>query len=255
MSSSGTESEAQYYISTPPGQPGPGLRQLLDSVGPLPCWVPHRSIADALGKSHDAIEAAEAACGGRGYRWASEFENVHLFWPFEEPGFVAHGVRFAGSEQFYQLHKHRDARLWPAETTPSFEMAISRVANGSAYEAYEWGQQCLMRDDWETAKVDVMREAVGHKFRADPGLRALLLATSPHPLASVKGDTVWGIGFNGEGENLLAKLLMELRDTLMAEQPAVEERGDSQDYEDGDERSPVAKRQKPGHDSQVIDLT
>ena len=64
-----------------------------------------------------------------------------------------------------------------------------------------------------------------------------------------KGDTVWEIGFNCEGENLLAKLLMELRDTLMAEQPAVEVRGDSQDYEDGDERSPVAKRQKPSHDS------
>jgi predicted NAD-dependent protein-ADP-ribosyltransferase YbiA (DUF1768 family) len=62
-----------------------------------------------------------------------------------------------------------------------------------------------------------MREAVSHKFRADPGLRELLLATAPHPLASVKGDTFWGIGFNGEGENRLAELLMELRDTLMAE--------------------------------------
>ena len=252
MSSSGTESEAQYYISTPPCQPGPGLRKLLDSVGPLPCWVPHRSIADALGKSHGAVEAAEAACGGRGYRWASEFENLHMLWPFEELGFVAHGVRFAGSEQFYQLHKHPDARLWPAETTPSFEEAISRVANGSAEEAYRWGwflsRRCLMRDDWETAKVGVMREAVSHKFRADPGLRALLISTSPHPLASVKGDPVWGIGLNGKGENLLAVLLMELRDTLIAEQPADEEGSKSEDHEDGEKRSPVAKRQKPSHE-------
>lgn len=143
---------------------------------------------------------------------------MHALWSFQEQGFVAHGVRFAGSEQFYQLHKHRDAGLWPAETTPSFEEAISRVANGSERDAYMWGQHCPVHDDWETAKVEVIREAVRYKFRADPGLRALLLATTPHPLASVKGDAFWGIGFDGKGENRLAKLLMELRDTLMADE-------------------------------------
>ncbi|CAJ1434116.1 unnamed protein product, partial [Effrenium voratum] len=212
--------EAQYYVSVAPERPGRNLQRLLDGLE-LPCWVPHRCLADALGFSHGGIAAAEGALG-RGYLWASEFENVHSLWPFREPGFTAHGVRFAGPEQFYQLHKHRDARLWPAETTPSFAEAIGRAANVSEMEAYGWGQRCSVRDDWETAKVEVMRVAVAHKFRADPGLRALLLSTAPHPLASVKGDAFWGIGFDGEGENMLAKLLMQLRDTLMAEDSEVD---------------------------------
>ena len=108
---------AQYYVSTQPVRPSAGVRQLLGAVA-LPCWLPHRRLADALGHPHTAIVAAEAACGGRGYRWASEFENVHDLWPFQEPGFVAHGVRFSGSEQFFQLHKHQDAGLWPGRTTP-----------------------------------------------------------------------------------------------------------------------------------------
>ena len=51
-------------------------------------------------------------------------------------------------------------------------------------DAYSWGRQCVVRDDWETAKVGVMREAVGWKFRADCALRGLLLSTAPHPLVS-----------------------------------------------------------------------
>lgn len=209
--------EALYYVSTPPERPSAGLQCLLDSVETLPCWLPHRAVADALGFSHSAIEAAEARLGGKGYRWASEFENVHSLWPFKEPGFVVHGIRFAGPEQFYQLHKHPDAKFWPGKTTPSFEEAIHRVATGSEMDAYAWGRQCSVRDDWAAEKVALMREAVSHKFRADPELRELLLATAPYPLASVKNDTFWGIGFNGEGENKLAELLMQLRDTLMAE--------------------------------------
>ena len=57
--------------------------------------------------------------------------------------------------------------------------------------------------------MEVMRAAVGYKFRADEGLRALLISTDPHPLASVKSDCFWGIGFEGEGKNMLAKLLDE----------------------------------------------
>lgn len=55
--------EAYYYVSCRPKQPSAKMRALLDSVT-LPCWLPHRRIADALGFSHAAIEAAEAACTG-----------------------------------------------------------------------------------------------------------------------------------------------------------------------------------------------
>ena len=97
-------SQGYYYVSCRP-QPHqlrglPKLKKLLDSVS-LPCWLPHRKLADALGHSHSAIVAAESVCGG--YCWASEFENVHELWPIREPGFVCAGMWFAGPEQFYQV--------------------------------------------------------------------------------------------------------------------------------------------------------
>ena len=222
---------AQYYVSAKPKDADveahhqdadvEAVHKLLDSVE-LPCWLPHRRVANALGHTDNAIAATEKTCGGP-YCWASEFENVHApfpgaLWPFQEPGFKAHGVEFRGSEQFFQVHKHKDAAQWPETTTRKFQKALDDVAMSSEWEAYNWGsQKGLLRDDWEEKKVEVMRAAVGYKFRADEGLRALLISTDPHPLASVKKDCFWGIGYKGEGKNMLAKLLMNLRDELLLE--------------------------------------
>ncbi len=59
-----------------------------------------------------------------------------------------------------------------------------------------------------------MKLVLQHKFHADPRLAQLLLATYPHPLASIKPDNYWGIGFDGRGSNRLAVLLMEVREEL-----------------------------------------
>ena len=218
---------AQYYVSaTPKGEhaKAKALRELLQGKK-LPCWLPHREVANALGETHNAIAAAEQTCGGP-YCWASEFENFHSTWPFQEPGFKAHGVKFAGSEQFFQVHKHKDAAQWPMTTTPEFKRALGDVAESSETKAYAWGnpnkteeglKSDEFRDDWEEKKVEVMRAAVGYKFRADKDLRDLLISTDPHPLASVKDDPFWGIGYVGQGKNMLAKLLMNLRDELLLE--------------------------------------
>ena len=49
-------------------------------------------------------------------------------------------------------------------------------------------------------------------------LEALLLATHPHPLLSVKPDIVWGFHPGlGEGENRLAKIWMRIRDELVCD--------------------------------------
>jgi ribA/ribD-fused uncharacterized protein len=221
--------EAQYYVSCRP-EPNqlramPELEGLLDSVK-LPCWLPHRRLADALGHSHEAIEAAEAACGG-GYCWASEFENVHTLWPVRERGFYVGGVRFAGPEQYYQVHKHTDAALWPSETTPAFEQALREVAEATEEGAYWWGSGCSLRPDWDTAQLQVMKQAIGSKFRADPKLRELLISTAPAPLASVKHDRFWGIGMDGRGQNMLPKLLMELRGELLEEDANMAEATDT----------------------------
>lgn len=54
------------------------------------------------------------------------------------------------------------------------------------------------------------------KFAARADARELLISTWPHPLLSIKPDTFWGFDPVAGGSNALAKLLMQLRNELMA---------------------------------------
>lgn len=182
--------EPYYYLSGQQAdicQRHPGLRAYARH---LPGWVPHRQVALALGHGTVGIDnALKRDPAARPYVWGTEFENVHTFWRFREPRLVVDGVTYHGSEDYFHRQKPNpfDARLW----------------NG-------------LRDD-------VMRRAVQEKFK-EPALRALLLSTRPHPLLSIKGDDYWGVHPSGQGENMLARLLEQERDSLwlQAAQPSWE---------------------------------
>jgi len=75
-----------------------------------------------------------------------------------------------------------------------------------------------LRQDWETAKEDIMREALLVKFTQHPALRSLLLSTDDAELIEhTTNDRYWGDGGNGKGKNRLGQLLMELREQLQTE--------------------------------------
>jgi len=76
------------------------------------------------------------------------------------------------------------------------------------------GQKVKMREDWEDVKFKVMKELLIKKF-AIPELRSRLLATGNAHLEEGNwwGDRIWGT-VNGEGENHLGKLLMEVREEI-----------------------------------------
>ena len=170
--------EPLYYL-------GPQQRVQIQSCVPklhallpfLPCWVPHRLIAQALGYSEDGIQNAIQWNHGQPYLWGTEFENVHSFWDFDEPSFVVDGIRYEDSEDFYQRQKPQP------------------------FDALRWDAQ---RDD-------VMRRALEKKFQSSVIFRSLLMSTHPFPLLSLKRDAYWGVNFHGQGENRLAQLLMEIR--------------------------------------------
>jgi ribA/ribD-fused uncharacterized protein len=64
-------------------------------------------------------------------------------------------------------------------------------------------------------KDDIMREAVRLKFKANPDIRVLLLATEDAALIEkTTGDYYWGCGTDGTGKNMLGRILMEVRDEL-----------------------------------------
>jgi len=69
-----------------------------------------------------------------------------------------------------------------------------------------------LRQDWDTAKEGIMREALLAKFTQHPALRSLILGTVDAELIEhTTNDRYWGDGGSGKGKNRLGQLLMELR--------------------------------------------
>lgn len=85
-------------------------------------------------------------------------------------------------------------------------------------EAKKLGRKVQLRPDWEQIKDDVMAKILNLKFRQHPNLGNLLIATGDAEL--VEGnhwhDTYWGV-CEGEGQNKLGKLLMQVRSELRLE--------------------------------------
>lgn len=103
-----------------------------------------------------------------------------------------------------------------AEYTDQFKWVM---ASSSPGEAKRRGRKIEMRSDWETVKLDVMLNELRRKFSVSP-FRWLLIATDGRELVEVNdwGDTFWGVDERtGRGTNHLGRLLMQVRDELIAE--------------------------------------
>ena len=138
------------------------------------------------------------------YRWLSNFYMAPV--KFE-------GVMYPSSEHAYQAAKTLvpEKREWVREaSTPS--------------SAKRRGQVVPLRPGWDEMKSEVMLRIVQDKFRRNPGLAALLLATGEQPL--VEGN-VWHDNFFGdcscfdcrtiEGQNWLGRCLVQVRSQLRNE--------------------------------------
>lgn len=145
----------------------------------LPTWVPQELIARDMHYSDAGIKKALLKYQAP-YLWATEFENVHDLWVYDEPKLTINGRTYKDSETYYHSQKPRP----------------------------------FNQIEWEHDRDAVMRRAIRTKFQQDPSLRALLCATKGQPLLAIKPDTYWGFDARRGGENRLAELWMELRDEL-----------------------------------------
>lgn len=114
-----------------------------------------------------------------------------------------HGIIFQTSEGAYQAQKAANF---------SDREAFAGLSGGPAKRK---GRTIALRADWETVKIEAMRGVLRAKFTQSPELLAKLLATGEEPLeeGNTWGDTFWGT-VNGQGQNWLGRLLMELRVSL-----------------------------------------
>jgi ribA/ribD-fused uncharacterized protein len=113
------------------------------------------------------------------------------------------GKLWPTSEHYFQAQKFEDAAYREKVRNANSPMLAARLGRDRKQK---------LRRDWESVKVGVMRTALRAKFSQHESLRALLLSTGDAKLVEhTENDAYWGDGGDGSGENMLGRLLMEIR--------------------------------------------
>jgi ribA/ribD-fused uncharacterized protein len=113
------------------------------------------------------------------------------------------GVIYMSVEHAYQAAKTLDTE----ERKPFHKHPLP-----TAGESKKLGRKLTIRPDWESVKLQVMKDLLVQKF-AIPELKEMLAETKGKTLVEGNywNDFYWGV-CKGKGENHLGKLLMEIRD-------------------------------------------
>jgi ribA/ribD-fused uncharacterized protein len=129
------------------------------------------------------------------------FRGEHYFLSNFYPCDITYdGLTYFSSEAAYQAQKTTDKLL-----RRKFSLL-------SAADAKKLSHEIDIRKDWSDIKVTVMREILYNKFTNHADLKELLIKTGDIELieGNTWNDTFWGV-CNGQGKNMLGKLLMEVR--------------------------------------------
>lgn len=116
------------------------------------------------------------------------------------------GQTYANSEAAFQAQKTCCAK-------EQQQFSIFRLHNPA--EAKKRGRKLNLRPDWNKIKIPLMYEICICKFMQNPELRDALIATGNRLLIedNTWGDYFWGT-VNGQGENQLGLILMDVREKL-----------------------------------------
>lgn len=167
-----------------------------------------------LRSSDIATRNVEQAANGRDISFYRSNERPYgVFSNLYQRTIVFEGNEYPTAEHAYQAGKPRKpaVRAWILSApTPAL---VAMAAHG----LYTWD----IVPDWSKLKFSRMRDVLRAKFTQHDDLRALLLSTGNARLVET-GRTnnavnrLWG-EVNGSGENMLGRLLMDLRSELAAD--------------------------------------
>jgi hypothetical protein len=176
------------------------------------------SQAKALAKS--LVSHAEKAASGKSSpsRSGSEVKKIRFARIKDKYGFLSNFARspillkgklWPSVEHYFQAQKF---------TGTKYEDEIRTALSPAAAAFMGRDRAKPLRLDWETVKLDIMREALWAKFTQHRKLRESLLATGDAVLIEHTRNNYWGDGGNGSGRNMLGRLLMETRARLRQEE-------------------------------------
>jgi ribA/ribD-fused uncharacterized protein len=135
----------------------------------------------------------------------SNFSAFNLLWQ---------GHTFPTSEHAYHWEK-----FWCNGYGPGWPVALRIKDAASAHEAFKIAEQNkqLRFSRWDDVKVNIMLDILRAKAAQHEYVRRKLLATGERELIEDSWrDDFWGWGPNRDGQNMLGRLWMQVRDELRA---------------------------------------
>lgn len=147
--------------------------------------------------------------------YADEFYCLSNFSPFR---LYWRGMDFDTSEHAYHWEKFRatEADLY-GDGPRRWDVQPLILKARSAHEAYKVAEQYrhLVRPDWADVKLAVMRSILIAKLQQHEYVRRKLLEAGEREVVEDSfRDAFWGWGPNKDGENMLGKLWMAIRNDL-----------------------------------------
>jgi ribA/ribD-fused uncharacterized protein len=142
------------------------------------------------------------------------FSN-HPFSNFYPAPLLIDGVRWPTSEHYFQAQKFQGTE---------YEEEIRNLPTPKDAATRGRDRSLPLCKNWEDIKIGVMAKALRYKFSFEqhPELLKVLLETGDQEIVEdAPWDSYWGIG-RGDGQNMLGKLLMELRDGYLEEGTKIE---------------------------------
>jgi len=132
-------------------------------------------------------------------RFDKDYKFLSNFWPCR---IIWDSLEFPSVENAYQARKTDD---------PNIRWRFTQFSPGAAKRR---ASELILPANWAEIKYLHMLALVQQKFQ-HPGMMRLLLGTGQAMLVEGNqwGDTYWGV-CNGQGENKLGKILMQVRDGL-----------------------------------------
>ncbi|KDR84174.1 hypothetical protein GALMADRAFT_236867 [Galerina marginata CBS 339.88] len=138
---------------------------------------------------------------------------------FEYNSFLNHSPhRVLFRNQIYPTAMHLYEALKFIDHRPDIAEAIRNCNDVSDVYPLAAKYQDLQRTDWPSLHVDMMEEVLLIKFKQHPDLRIKLLGTrEAERIIYTEPDDYWGIGFNGQGQNMFGRALVRVREKLRTE--------------------------------------
>ena len=138
-------------------------------------------------------------------RFYNRDEPYYAFTNFYPAPIVVDGKQWPTTEHYFQAQKFIGTPF--TEVIRNFQRPREAFDLSRNPAVSRW-----RRKDWEEVKVDIMRKALLAKFTQHRDLRQLLLKTKDNMLIEhTPYDNFWGDGGDGNGQNKLGMLLMEIR--------------------------------------------